>query len=123
MEEWFEPVNISQYFDAAKQWLSCTNNQNRKNHVKSTGIRWSELYRLKYFDPVIFMVVDPMHCLFLGIGKWIMKQCILDHDKLSKDKLSTIEKRMAHIKVPSDIGRIPSKVAHGSEGFSRFTAD
>jgi hypothetical protein len=30
---------------------------------------------------------------------------------------------MSNIKVPADIERIPSKVAHGSEGFNRFTAD
>jgi hypothetical protein len=30
---------------------------------------------------------------------------------------------MSSIKVPSDISRIPSKIAQGSEGFSRFTAD
>ena len=69
------------------------------------------------------MVVDPMHCLFLGISKWIMKQCILDHGKLSKDKLLKIETCIAHIKVPSDIGHILSKVMHGAEGFSRFMAN
>ena len=69
------------------------------------------------------MVVDPMHCLFLGIGKWIMKQCLLDHDKLSKDQLTILEKHMSNVKVPSEISRIPSKVICGSEGFNRFTAD
>jgi hypothetical protein len=123
MDEWFNSVDISQYFKAAEQWLSCINNQERDNHVKRTGIRWSELYRLKYFDPVKFMVVDPIHCLFLGIGKWIMKQCLLDHGKLSKDQLIILEKRMSNVKVLSEIGRIPSKVARGSEGFNRFTAD
>ena len=69
------------------------------------------------------MVVDPMHCLFLGIGKWIMKQCLLYHDKLSKDQLTILEKHMSNIKVPSEISRIPSKVTRGSEGFNWFTAD
>jgi hypothetical protein len=123
MDEWFNPIDISQHFKAAKQWLHCTNKHERDQHVKDTGIRWSELYRLKYFDPVKFMVVDPMHCLFLGIGKWIMRQCLLNHNKLDNAKLLTIEKHMLNIKVPADIGRIPSKVAHGSEGFNRFTAD
>ena len=69
------------------------------------------------------MVVDPMHCLFLGIGKWIMKQCLLDHDKFSKDQLTILEKRMSNVKVPSEIGQILLKVTRGSEGFNRFTAD
>ena len=118
MDEWFNPVDITKYFDAAKEWLNCTNKQERDDHVSITGVRWSELYQLKYFDPVKFIVVDPMHCLFLGIGKWIMKQCLLNNNKLSKQQLKTIEKRMSSIKVPSDIGRIPSKIAQGSEGFS-----
>src|SRR5690349_13793473 len=123
MNKWFNPVDISQYFNAAKQWLHCTNKNERKQHVKDTGLRWSELYRLKYFDPVKFMVVDPMHCLFLGISKWIMRQYLLNHNKLDNAKLLTIEKRMSNIKVPTEIGRIPSKVARGAEGFNRFTAD
>ena len=123
MDEWFKPVDISQYFSAANQWLLCTNKQERDEHVSETGVRWSELYRLNYFDPVKFMVVDPMHCLFLGIGKWIMKQCLLDHNKLNNKQLSIIEQRMSNVKIPSDIGCILSKVARGAEGFSRFTAD
>ena len=123
MNEWFNPVDISQYFNTAKQWLHCTNKNERKQHVKDTGLRWSELYRLKYFDPVKFMVVDLMHCLFLAIGKWIMRQCLLNHNKLDNAKLLTIEKCMSNIKVPTEIDRIPSKVTCGSKGFNRFTAD
>ena len=33
------------------------------------GIRWSELLRLPYFDPLKFVVVDLMHNLFLGLIK------------------------------------------------------
>ena len=69
------------------------------------------------------MVVDSMHCLFLGIGKWIMRQCLLNHNKLDNAKLLTIEKHISNVKVPADIGRIPSKIAHGLEGFNRFIAD
>ena len=69
------------------------------------------------------MVVDPMHCLFLGISKWIMRQCLLNHNKLDNAKLLTIEKHMSNIKVSANIRRISSKVAHGSEGFNRFIAD
>jgi len=32
-----------------------------------TGVRWSELLRLPYFDPTRFVVVDVMHNLFLGL--------------------------------------------------------
>ena len=35
--------------------------------VKDTGVRWSQLLRLPYFDPTRFVVVDTMHNLFLGL--------------------------------------------------------
>ena len=35
--------------------------------VEKTGVRWSELLRLPYFDPVQFVVIDPMHNLLLGL--------------------------------------------------------
>ena len=34
-----------------------------------TGVRYCELNRLPYFDPVAAHVVDPMHNLFLGKDK------------------------------------------------------
>ena len=35
--------------------------------VAETGVRWSQLLRLPYFDPSRFVVVDLMHNLFLGL--------------------------------------------------------
>jgi hypothetical protein len=34
------------------------------------GVRWSELWRLPYWDPTRQLVVDPMHCLFLNLVKY-----------------------------------------------------
>jgi hypothetical protein len=121
--EWFQPVDIGPYREAARQWLHYQTQYEREKHFLDTGVRWSELYRLNYFNPVTFMVVDPMHCLFLGVGKWIIKKLLLANEKLTKQQCSTIDQRMKIVKVPSDIGRIPSKVAQGDEGFSKFTAD
>ena len=47
-----------------------------------------------------------------------MRQCLLDHNKLDKKKLSIIEKRMENIKVLANIGCISSKVARGAKGFN-----
>lgn len=33
----------------------------------SSGVKWSELLRLPYFDPTRFVVIDAMHNLFLGL--------------------------------------------------------
>ncbi|GBC36078.2 hypothetical protein GLOIN_2v1775288 [Rhizophagus irregularis DAOM 181602=DAOM 197198] len=81
-------------------WRRCNSDAARKRFVKETGVRWSKLLRLLYFDPIRFITVDPMHCLFLGIAKWIMDE----------------------FQIPSDLGRIPGKI-HSGEGFTNFTAD
>ena len=62
-----------------------------------------------------------MHCLFLGIAKWIMKLWI-EEGILSSHDLALMEQRAKKMEVPSDLGRIPNKIAMG-DGFSDFTAD
>jgi tnp2 family transposase/uncharacterized protein DUF4218 len=52
---------------SAQLYLDAENEKGRKETVTTTGIRWSELYRLPYFDPSRMVVVDSMHNLFLGL--------------------------------------------------------
>ncbi|PKY50989.1 hypothetical protein RhiirA4_467785, partial [Rhizophagus irregularis] len=66
--------------------------------------------------------IDPMHCLFLGIAKWIVTRLWIEKGKLTPQNLSLMQKRASNIQVPVDIGRIPSKISTG-EGFSGFSAD
>jgi hypothetical protein len=54
---------------SAQLYLDAENEKERKEIVTTTGIRWSELYRLPYFDPSRMVVVDCMHNLFLGLIK------------------------------------------------------
>jgi hypothetical protein len=74
-------------------------------------------------DPIRFAVVDPMHCLFLSVAKWIIRSIFINQKKLSMEQLRVVQNRMEHIELPSDIGRIPPKIAIGDSGFSNLTAD
>ncbi|GBC52302.2 uncharacterized protein LOC107327733 [Rhizophagus irregularis DAOM 181602=DAOM 197198] len=103
-------------------WRRCNSDAARKRFVKETGVRWSELLRLSYFDPIRFITVDPMHCLFLGIAKWIVKRIWIDGGILTPNSLNKIQKKMDEFQIPSDLGRIPGKI-HSGEGFTNFTAD
>ena len=67
-------------------------------------------------------IVDPMHCLFLGIAHLIIKKLWIDGNKITKHDLEKMEKRAKTIQIPADLGRVPNKIATG-EGFSGFTAD
>jgi hypothetical protein len=53
--------------DSSQLYLNAKDEKTRDFTVKNTGIRWSELYQLPYFDPSRFVVVDCMHNLFLGL--------------------------------------------------------
>ena len=80
------------------------------------------MLRLPYHDLIRHLVVNPMHNLFLGIAQWIIKKLWIKGNKISKTDLEIMERRAKGIKIPTDLGRIPYKIATG-EGFSSFTAD
>ena len=53
--------------NSAQLFLDAVDEQERSEAVHNSGIRWSELLRLPYFDASHFVVVDAMHNLFLGL--------------------------------------------------------
>jgi hypothetical protein len=53
-----------------EQWKDAPSKAARDRIFKETGIRWSELLRLPYWDPTRSVVVDAMHNLFLGLVKF-----------------------------------------------------
>ena len=98
--------------------LSAKTEADRKT-LESFGGRWSELYRLDYFNPIAGHTIDPMHCLFLGIAKTMTKY-YLKSGLLSKQGIAGIQESINKIRVPSSIGRIPHKIV---SGFSSLTSD
>ena len=74
------------------------------------------------FRPYKVYYCHPMHCLFLGIARWIVKRIWIDEGILNQQSLIKIQKKMDEFQIPSDLGRIPGKI-HCGEGFSNFTAD
>ena len=83
------------------------------------GIKYSELLLIPHFNVVHWHVIDPMHCIFLGLAKHTLqtrkKNSVIDvsHFILLQDKVDLIIP-------PSMILRIPRKV---ESGFASFTAD
>ncbi|KAJ8514310.1 hypothetical protein ONZ45_g8127 [Pleurotus djamor] len=59
--------NFTEHLDVATQWRDANSTAERERLTQSTGIRWSELLRLPYWDPIQFTVIDTMHNLFLGL--------------------------------------------------------
>jgi len=77
---------------------------------------------LPYFDCVRFHIIDPMHNLFTGTAKHIMKNVWLDTEAplLNKNHLNAIQVKIDKVKAPSSVGRMPKKIANSYGG---FTAD
>jgi hypothetical protein len=121
-DDWFFSRDPIEHHQNATEWRRCNSDASRKRFVKQNGVRWSELLRLPYFDPIRFITIDPMHCLFLGIAKWLVKRIWIDEGILTSNSLNKIQKKMNEFQIPSDLGRIPGKI-HSGEGFSNFTAD
>jgi hypothetical protein len=95
--------------------------KSKKSQLESTyGCRYSELLRLPYFDPVRMTIIDPMHNLYLGTAKHILKDVWFERMLIKKRDIDVIQKRVDAVYVPYTVGRIPSKIA---SSFAGFTAD
>ena len=82
------------------------------------GVKHSVLssLRLPYYNAIRHTIIDPMHNLFTGtahkvLATWKEKQI------LSDEHFSSIQGTVNSFCVPSNIGRIPSKIASGFSGF------
>ncbi|KAH7917071.1 hypothetical protein BV22DRAFT_994558, partial [Leucogyrophana mollusca] len=62
----FRPRTWKEHMRVAEQWLNAPSVAAREEHWRVHRIRWSELLRLPYWDPIQFPVVDSMHNLFLN---------------------------------------------------------
>lgn len=84
-----------------------------------TGIKYSVLIELDYFDPIRFTIVDPMHNLFLGTTKTMMKLIWFKQGLIQDANFPVLQTRVDSMTIPSDLGRIPHKIL----SFGSFTAE
>ena len=67
----------------------------------------SELVRLPYFDIVRMVTVDPMHTFLLGMVK---RETELNLDVLTPAEKKEFLRRLKKVRLPYDIGRLPSNM-------------
>ena len=116
--QWPPRVNHT-HRDNVSKILRLTSKSKQADLESKLGCRYSCLLKLPYFDAPRMLVIDPMHNLFLGTAKhmlhlWLQKELI------SVAQYHCIQDNVNRMVVPSDIGRIPHKIA---SSFSGFTAD
>ena len=84
--------------------------------VRKTGAKYSVLFQLPYYDALRFVIIDPMHNLFLGLAKTTLK--VWKEKELIKDKhFDLLQRRVDAGIPPPEIGRIPCKISTGLSGF------
>jgi hypothetical protein len=62
--------DVAEMHHAAEQWCDASTVKEQEKIFSCYGVRWSKLWRLPYWDPTSQLVVDSMHCLFLGLAKF-----------------------------------------------------
>jgi hypothetical protein len=60
--------NCNELRAAAEAWRNAATPIQQTKLFQANGVRWSELWRLPYWDPTRQLVVDPMHCLLLRLA-------------------------------------------------------
>ncbi|RHZ76199.1 hypothetical protein Glove_202g14 [Diversispora epigaea] len=94
MNNWFIAKDSSKYLENVLKWRGCNSDSARKKFIKN---------------------INPMHCLFLSIAKWIVKRIWVDMKVLSSNNLNNIQKKINEFQVPTDLGRILKKIYCGEE--------
>lgn len=102
-----------------QQLLKATTKTELESLETQYGIRYSILVDLPLFDPITFVVVDPMHNLLLGTAKHVISTWT-KRNILTQQNLESIQNKTELLSFPYDIGRIPTKIG---SSFSGFTAD
>ena len=114
-----EPRKHKQVVEQAKEYQHATSKTAAAAVAQKNGVRFSELITLPYFDIVRMTTTDPMHTFLLGLVK---KETELNLHILGYSKLQELNRRMKSVRMPYDIGRLPSNI-FDNEGISGITAD
>ena len=84
---------LEEYCDAATRWRDAETKKEQDRVFKETGIHWSELLRLPYWDPTCFLTIDGMHNLFLGLTQFQFRNLIV----IDKQENQTLRRSQAPV--------------------------
>lgn len=110
---------MSNHLKALEEIETATTLTEKTGLQKKYGAQYSELCRLPYFDIIKNHVIDPMHNMYLGTAKHMIKVW-KESGLIPQEHLIVIQQKLDHMNVPYGVGRIPYKVG---SNFSGLTAD
>ena len=115
-DSWPKRTTI-EHREQMSETLDCTTGQDREKLESEYGTRFSVLAELPHFDTVRMSIVDPMHNLYLGTVKNILK-IWKERGYLQKNELEQLLEKVDEFVVPCDIGKIPKKIVSSFDGFT-----
>ena len=115
-----EKRSHNQIIQQGREYLSATTKARAANIAQKNGVRFSELLKLPYFDIVRMSVTDPMHTFLLGMVK---RETVLNLRLLSSSQREEFIRRVKSIRMPYDVGRLPSNIFDSSDEMNGVTAD
>ena len=113
------PRSLDVHRQQAIKHKNANTREKQKSIEREHGCRYSLLLELPYYDIIRCCVIDPMHNLLLGTAKHVLS-IWMSKNIIEKSNLVSIQSKVDGFVTPTDIGRIPSKIA---SGFSSFTAE
>jgi hypothetical protein len=83
------------------------------------GCRPSSLLKLPCFDCIrMSSIVDPLHNLYLGTAKHVLKDVWLGNGMITRSQLEDIPSHVDNTITPGSVGRMPSKIVSNFGGFT-----
>ena len=83
---------------------------NAKQFEATYGYRYTHLLELPYYDSVKHHVIDPMHCLFLGVAKHMWKLWAVRMELFSAKDLAIINERLEMMSKATESMWLPKNI-------------
>ena len=119
IDDWQPRDGLAGHRVHSRKYNAAKTKTEQQKCLQESGVRYSVITELPYFDVVRHSVIDPMHNLFLGTPK-VMIAIWRSIGVFSDDSLKAMQSIIDGVVIPTDMGRIPRKIA---SGFDSFTAD
>ncbi|KAG1893136.1 uncharacterized protein F5891DRAFT_963419 [Suillus fuscotomentosus] len=107
---------LEEHKAAAEEWVNAESKVECDKIFKQHGVRWSELLRLPYWDPMRFIVIDGMHNLFLGLVQHHFRDGPKGSEVLSDNKINAIQEKLGNVQRPTWHCGLPKNLGDTEHG-------
>jgi hypothetical protein len=118
----FQNRTRQEHFEYGTRWKDADTKKESTEISQNTGYRWTPFLRLEYFEPSRMTVLDPLHNMWEGLFKDLLKQFLKGTNKkvtkLSDKLLAEFEIEVGRCRFPRSMGPVLGKIGHK---MSRFT--